>query len=149
MTYNRIAKKIYHTGINVSDMDRALHFYVDLLGCQIKLDIECKGEELDRGLNLDECCFRLVYLQIGSDEIELFQHRSGPKKSSADSSTSTIGIRHLGFVVHDIDESYRTLSQAGVHFLSEPIHNADGVKWVYLRDPDDYYVELVQLPKKN
>jgi len=142
-----VAKRVYHTGINVSDMDRSLGFYVDLLGCEVISDAEVSGENVDKGLGLKEGGFRQVYLRVGPDEIELFQYRSGMQTDKTIyQDASGIGIRHICFVVDGLEETYIDLSAKGYQFVSEPISNPDGVKWVFLKDPDNYYVELVELP---
>lgn len=142
----KLSKKIYHTGINVSDMDRSLNFYVDLLGCEVLSDNEVAGENVDKGLGLKDASFRQVYLKIGSDEIELFQYRTGMQEGAGSyTDTSGIGIRHITFVVYDLEEAYKVMLDSGIEFLSEPITNPDGVKWVFLKDPDNYFVELVEL----
>lgn len=58
MHSEKIATRIYHTGINVSDMNRALKFYVDMLGCRVLSDARCAGAEIDKGLGLRDCSFR-------------------------------------------------------------------------------------------
>lgn len=140
--------KIYHTGITVKDMDRSLSLYVDLLGCEVISDEECRGEDVDRGLGLKDASFRLVYLKIGEEELELFQYYSGKSSKAIEECDASVdGIRHIAFVVDDLFNCYEMLLENGYEFISAPISNPDGVKWVYMKDPDNYYIEFVELPQ--
>ena len=61
-------KAVRHFGIVVQDMERALHFYRDLLGLRIKRDMQEEGEFIDTILGLQKVKVhysKSVYLPAG------------------------------------------------------------------------------------
>ena len=147
MSEKIIIKDIYHSGINISDMDKALEFYHGLLGFEIKSDIMAEGELAETGLGLKGIKFRQVYLKAGNSELELFQYIEPiGKQIDKDQRNCDMGIRHIAFIVDDIDSAYKELSGKGIKFISEPLKNPDGVQWVFFQDPDGIMLEFVQLP---
>ena len=103
MSKNEIVKDIYHSGINVSNMDKALEFYSDLLGLEIISDNIAEGELVEAGLGLRGTKFRQVYLRAGKSELELFQYlKPLGKQIDKDQQNCDMGIRHIAFIVEDI-----------------------------------------------
>lgn len=143
----KIVKEVYHAGINVSDMDKALEFYNELLGFEVLSDNMAEGEIADTGLGIKDIKFRQVYLRAGSTELELFQYINPEGKKLDESQRNCdMGIRHIAFVVEDITGAYERLSKKGIKFVSEPLKNPDGVQWVFFQDYDGIFLEFVQLP---
>ena len=149
MTTEKIVKDIYHVGVNVNDMDKALEFYRDILGFKVKSDDIAEGEIADTGLGLKGVKFRQVYLQAENSELELFQYiKPLGKEIDIEQRNCDRGIRHIAFVVNDIGSTYEKLLQKGIKFISEPLKNPDGVQWVFFQDPEGIMLEFVQLPGK-
>lgn len=140
-------KTVRHTGIIVTDMERSLEFYRDLLGLSPVLDVEHEGEFLDRLLAHAGVRMRTVMLQApDGNRIELFQFYSHPKKAPERVETSDIGCSHVAFSVDDIDKTFQELSQSGVTFNCAPQASPDGYgKVTYCHDPDGTIIELVQI----
>lgn len=119
-----------HIGINVSDMEKALHFYHELL----KLPI------LERKIGNGES--EIYYLQMGDfTRIELFDyHGKSAKKEVAE---SDLGYRHLAMDVDDVDEWAAYLKENGVPIRYGPeslLHlNA---RVCLIEDPDGMELEL-------
>jgi hypothetical protein len=47
--------------------------------------------------------------------------------------------------VEDVDSAVDELRGRGVRFLSEPITDESGIRWVYAKDPDGITAELLQV----
>lgn len=123
-----------HVGMTVSDMDKAVAFYVDLLG--LKLAVRKKGPEGN------ELCF----LDAGGGMLEIAAPTSGASPS-VDVPNGRAGLRHLTFRHHDIDTVYAELEAAGVDMVEPPrfAHNRDMLERVaFCRDLDGIIIELAQ-----
>ena len=62
--------KIRHTGIVVSDIDKALHFYNKLLGFEIVKDMWESGEFIDNILGFQKVKVRTVKMAAGNSLVE-------------------------------------------------------------------------------
>ncbi len=124
-----------HVAITVRDMERAIRFYRDLLGCSVL------GQ-----LVLDEGTFKLVYLRKGRAYIELFAHRSSPpagEGTGEPQQEGRPGFQHLAFQVDDVDAVAARLAAAGVSFTTHPTDATGNVRLAFFRDPDGNTLELV------
>ena len=139
-------KGIRHTGIVVTDMDKALKFYRDLLGLKIVKDSKAEGEYIDNILGISAVRLRMVKLTTADGSIvELLQYLSHPGKAPDNPQICDIGCSHLAFTVDDIDREYERLSQGGVGFNSPPCTSPDGYARVaFCHDPDGASIELVE-----
>ena len=54
--------RIYHVGLTVSDLDRSIAFYRDILGLEFQGEIFMKGEETDKMFRRANCKARVAYL---------------------------------------------------------------------------------------
>ena len=143
---------MHHTSRSVSDMERSLRFYRDLLGMEVVLDTEMSGEMLEREVALEGARLRLVELgSEGEALLELLQyHEPEPKRWRDDLRPCDTGAHHVALVVEDIHSSYERLREAGVEFTCPP-QEVDagffaGHRTAYCYDPDHLIVELWQLP---
>ena len=143
---------IHHTSQSVSDMERSLRFYRDLLGMEVVLDTEMAGEMLEREVALDRARLRLVELGgAGRPLLELLQYyEPRPKQWNDDLRPCDAGAHHVALAVEDIQSAYESLREAGVEFTCPP-QEVDagyfaGHRTVYCYDPDHLIVELWQVP---
>lgn len=128
-------------GIVCSHFDESLHFYRDLLGLPLALDIQIP-EEVAVGARLAPRPFRQVRLKAGETLIKLMEIQDPPPRRSADFGA---GVRWLTFFVDDARKTYEELSAKGVKFLAEPVTAPDAAGVVCALDPDGLLVEFVQL----
>lgn len=125
-----------HIGMTVSDMDRAIAFYVDLLG--LKQVVRRKND------NGSELCF----LDAGGGMLEIVAPANGAARA-LDVRTGSAGMRHMTFRFDDVDAIYAKLEAAGVEMTEAPrfAHNRDMLERVaFCRDPDGIIIELAQRP---
>ena len=137
---------IRHTGIVVSDIDKSIKFYCDLLGFEIKKDMLESGEYIDNFSALQDAKVRTVKMSLeNGDMVELLYYKSHPEKPDFSRPITTIGCSHIALTVEDLDETYRHLTDSGVEFNSPPQYSPDGfAKVTFCKDPDGSLVELVQ-----
>lgn len=140
-----------HVGITVSDMDRALRFYRDLLGLKVVGDVTYAGDETAKLTQEKGATLRAVYLRSQEDKkgapIELLHFVEPAGEGKPYDRLTNPGITEVAFWVKDIEKTYTELRERGVKFYSPPqLFDLDGykVKAVYFRDPDGTTLELVQ-----
>jgi len=135
-----------HVALSVSDLDRSLKFYCDLLGMKLKRVIEPKdGKGLDTITQMPDCRARIAHLVSGDVMLELFeyQHPRG-KPLPMEHKQADKGIVHLGLRSTNVLEDYERLRALDVYFLSEPVEFRAGVWVVYFYGPDGEACELRQ-----
>jgi catechol 2,3-dioxygenase-like lactoylglutathione lyase family enzyme len=147
-------KRLHHTGYTVSNLDRSVAFYRDLLGCEIMATQEKEGGYLAAIVGYPNAHVRMAHLRVPGSEhvIELFEYLA-PDGHDADVEPRNVGSSHLCFVVDDLPEFYDRLKESGVDsFVSPPIDVDTGINRggyaLYLKDPDGITVELFQPPAR-
>ncbi len=143
-------RKSHHHSFTVSDMDRSLRFYRDLLGLELIQDaMRANLESYDQIVGYKNVDLRIVILREreGDFILELIQYRNPPGKTR-EMENFYIGASHVCFLVDDIEVEYKRLSAAGVGFISPPVEIVREGKLVgralYLLDPDGITVEMDQ-----
>jgi catechol 2,3-dioxygenase-like lactoylglutathione lyase family enzyme len=138
----------FHTGFTVSNMERSLAFYRDLLGMEVLAEF-VPAEYFQRVVGFPGARARIAFLRAPNDahRLELLEYES-PRGEPTPRETNRPGNGHICFYVDDIVAMHRRLSAAGVTFVSDPIQITagpnQGARAVYLRDPDGFTVELFQ-----
>jgi catechol 2,3-dioxygenase-like lactoylglutathione lyase family enzyme len=139
---------VRHVGIVVSDMEKSLQFYRDLVGLQDAPVNEEMGPFLDGLSNTPGARIQTAKLAGGNSEtsIELLCFENPSPSASAP--LSSIGPTHVALNVSNLDDLYTRLSDAGVPFNAPPRVSPDGcAKVAFCQDPDGTFVELVELIK--
>jgi lactoylglutathione lyase len=142
-----MVKEIRHTGIVVSDIDKSIHFYGDLLGFKVCKDMIESGDYIDNFSCLAGVKVRTVKMSLGNkDMIELLYYKSHPESPDYFRKITQIGCSHVALTVDDLDDTYERLSEAGVCFNSPPQFSPDGyAKVTFCKDPDGSLVELEEV----
>lgn len=128
--------RIDHGGLLVSDVARSVRFYVDALGLT----------EVTRPSTFDTPG---AWLQVGDQQIHLIGEtepgRAQAMTPAYDHAEVVIGYgTHLALVVDDLDEALARAARAGVTPPGEVFARGDGVKRVFVTDPDGHVIELMQ-----
>ena len=144
---------IYHVGLTVSNLDRSVAFYRDVLGLEYQGEILMEGKETDALFCRENCTARVAYLNgsqaVDAPPIELIQF-VGSEIVQAQPSLFTTSISEVCLQTDDIDSAYRHLIDHGVTCLSEPQSfdfSKQGFgksKALYFLDPDGIVLELMQ-----
>ena len=142
-----------HTGFVVSDMDRSLEFYQDLLGLKQERNQILEGKFISELVGYPDARLHIVYLGTGDSRhsVELIQYLNPPGTPAAMPERHQIGASHLGVIVDDLDAFYAELSRCGVRFVSPPAIRPGAVypmasKGCYMQDPDGNWLELLERP---
>ncbi len=142
-----------HTGFVVSDMERALAFYRDLLGLEEERNQILEGEFISELVGYPDARLHIIYLGMNDlkHSVELIQYLNPPSASVAITDRKDIGATHLGIIVDDLDSFYEELSNKGVRFVNPPAVRTNAIyplarKGCYLQDPDGNWLELLERP---
>lgn len=141
--------RIGHLGICVSDLERSLPFYRDLLGFRPMSHVNVQGAEADRLLRLEGVDQRTVFLERDGLRLALFAYRSpAPTGDGGPRPMNQLGMAALMMRVDDLDASLVAFRAAGVRILEETYtaHPGFRSKLVFLCDPDGTLIELVEMP---
>ncbi len=145
LTFNLSAN---HVGFTVSDLDRSVAFYRDLLGFIVAYQRgEVLAEYMPRLVGVPGARLKIAGLDLPGLHLDLLEYLE-PKGASAAGPTFDVGNGHIGFTVDDIWAAYERLRAAGVRFKSEPTAITQGPNkggWaVYFVDPDGITLEFIQ-----
>jgi catechol 2,3-dioxygenase-like lactoylglutathione lyase family enzyme len=113
----------------VEDLDRALRFYVDVLGMQL-------NHRSGPYAQLATGATRLAFYERGAMEETLGTTLDAPAENAP--------AFELGFFVANVDTAYAELVVLGATAVTPPADRPWGQRTAYVRDPDGNLVELVQ-----
>jgi len=141
-------------GMTVSDMDRSVAFFTDVLTFEKISDVELAGEEYERLQGVFGLRMRVVRLRLGSEQIELTEYLAPRgRRIPEDSRSNDRWFQHVAIIVSNMDAAYARLRQHHIeHASPEPQRlpdwnpNAGGIKAFYFKDPDGHPLEILQFP---
>jgi catechol 2,3-dioxygenase-like lactoylglutathione lyase family enzyme len=138
---------MHHASFTVSDMERSIAFYRDILGMRVTWDsvqagVQFKGPVADNVTNCPGTEQRIVFLACGSSRLELVEY-TPTGKAQLDNKASDTGSAHVCFTTDNIQELYRKLVASGVRLHCVP-QDLDFAQVMYFRDPDGIILEAAQ-----
>ena len=137
--------KIHHTGFIVSDIEKLLPFYRDILGMEVVADLGVIGGPVNEAvMGIPGSEVKIVMLQMGGQTVEFVQLVTPPGQPIPDDAQyAKVGRSHIAFEVDDIKAIYKRLEEKGIRFVCPP-QQIPGMTFFYLRDPEGLWVEMVQ-----
>jgi catechol 2,3-dioxygenase-like lactoylglutathione lyase family enzyme len=141
-------QRLTHIGICVSDMERSLRFYRDLLGFCWEHELHVEGEPSDTLLGLRDVKLHAVYLTRDGVRIELLRFANPPAPPPRTRTMHEHGLTHLSFRVADLEATLAALRAGGVRVLDATVIRIPPVEAAacFVVDPDGQLIELVQAP---
>ena len=138
-----------HTGITVSDLDRSIRFYRDLLGCEVSAPVRANGPFFEEIVGVPGCEIDVVFAKLPGHVIELLCYRA-PQGHASTLRACDAGFMHVCIKVADIDKVVALVRSAGFQAVGRVLTAeggpVDGLKVVYVRDPDGVVLELIEEP---
>lgn len=144
-----------HIGFTVPDLEEAVTFFIDVIGCEpfyeigpFKFDDDWMKERLN--VHPRAVMKKLKFLRCANgSNFELFEYEA-PDQNPKQPLNSDIGGHHLAFYVDDMDAALEHLRSHNVRILGEPTVRTDGPSagqsWVYFMAPWGMQFELVCFP---
>lgn len=146
-----MAISVRHAGLVVSDLERSLAFYRDIIGLRVRAGMTESGDYIEKVVGIPGAVLEWVKLEAADGSlVELIEYKKGmgPSGQTENANADRRGFSHVAFTVHDIEGMYTTLCTGGFHCNNPPEPSPDGgVKVMYCHDPDGIIVELVEEQK--
>ena len=93
-----------HTGITVSNLERSLAFWRDVLGFEFSHTAHQKGELAQEITGVEGAEIKLAVLKApGGHKIELLEYLAPADRKRADIRPCDVGSVHVALLVHDLD----------------------------------------------
>jgi catechol 2,3-dioxygenase-like lactoylglutathione lyase family enzyme len=144
-----------HTGITVSDLERSLAFWRDVLGFELSHTAHQTGAMAKEITGVAGAEIKLAVLKApGGHKIELLEYLAPPdRKKCVNLRPCDIGSMHVALLVDDLDAVLERIAASGWKAAGKPQTlttgpNA-GKRVVYVRDPDGTTIEFMEMPKQN
>jgi glyoxylase I family protein len=141
---------IGHTGITVSDLDRSMRFYREVLGLPVSEPVHCAGEFFEKVTGVPGAELDVSFVRAPGHVIELLCYRKPEGRMRSTLRSCDPGFWHLALKVSDLERVMGAVRRAGFEPLS-PLQVVgegplEGLKVVYVRDPDGVVLELLEEP---
>jgi catechol 2,3-dioxygenase-like lactoylglutathione lyase family enzyme len=143
-----------HTGITVSNLERSLAFWHDVLGFELSHTAHQTGELAQEITGVAGAEIKLAILRVpGGHKIELLEYLAPVDRKRADIRPCDVGSVHVALLVRDLDAVLERIAAsdwkaAGKPQMLQSGPNA-GKRVVYVRDPDGTTIELMQIAKES
>ena len=140
---------IRHTGLVVADLERAKHFWCQVLGFKVVKQMDEEGPHLDAMMGLRDVRVTTVKLAAPDGNLlELLRFHSHPDQPRWSGAPYSTGFTHIALTVNDLDALIFTLTKEGVTFPAPSQYSPDGrVKVIYATGPEGILLELVEVRK--
>jgi len=122
-----VIKGIDHVAIVVSDMDRSIKFYNEVLGLAILKDGRGEGGIKKSFLGTKDN----TLVALTEDE-----------KVNRDKSQIVESVAHVAFKVNDVEGLSKLLRERGVNFIEEKAEKDGRIKAYHFLDPDGLELEI-------
>lgn len=123
---------IHHIAIIASDYARSKRFYTEALGLHVLAEVYREARD---SWKLD--------LQVSDGvQIELFSFPSPPPRVSR---PEACGLRHLAFVVPDIEQAISRLRGHSIEVEPVRVDEYTGKRFTFFADPDGLPLELYEV----
>jgi len=123
-------KRVDHVEIVPSNVEKAIDFYVNILGFRIRSRTEVKMTPMKE----------VIFLELGDTNIEIISTETPKPKSEA---LWEVGYRAIALEVEDMTKAVDYLRDKGVTLAVEPVDLGDSHRGE-IRDPDGLIIELRQ-----
>jgi catechol 2,3-dioxygenase-like lactoylglutathione lyase family enzyme len=143
-----------HTGITVSNLERSLAFWRDVLGFELSHTAHQKGEMAQEITGVQGAEIKLAVLKAPrGHKIELLEYLAPADRKRVSLRPCDVGSVHVALLVEDLDAVLAQIAASGWKAAGKPQTltagpNA-GKRVVYVRDPDGITIEFMQQGKQT
>jgi catechol 2,3-dioxygenase-like lactoylglutathione lyase family enzyme len=140
-----------HTSFTVSDLDRAIAFFREVLGFEVTSKAPRDPAMIRRVTGVPGADVMIAYVQGPGHCIELIEYLGPEDRRSVKARPCDTGFAHMAFDVDDIEAAISAAEAHQVRPIAPPATIDQGpnrgAKVAYLRDPDAITIEFVQPPR--
>ena len=138
-----------HTGVIVTDLDRAIGFFRDLLGFEVLSRAPRDPALIGRMTGLPAPRIEIAYLQGPGHRVELIRYATNGIRRVEQPRVYDDGAAHIALDVDDVDAAVAAAAEHGVLPVGEIITIDDGPnkgrKVVYLQSAYGLSLEFIQV----
>ncbi|MCJ7446957.1 MAG: VOC family protein [Bacteroidales bacterium] len=127
--------KFDHGAFQVSDINKAIKFYIEKLGFKLK----------SQSINEEEH-EAYAFIELGEARIELIQDLITPFKKQE---IVKPFCPHFCMEIDDMKKGMELLKKNNINIIRGPLEIKDEETWVYFSDPDNNILEYIQWYKKK
>ena len=139
-----------HTGITVSNLERSLAFWRDVLGFELSHRPHQTGRLASEITGVAGAEISIAVLKGYGHKIELLEYQAPEDRRHVGLRPCDVGFVHVALLVDNLDAILETIAKSGWKAAGEPQRltagpNA-GKRVVYVRDPDGTTIEFMERP---
>jgi catechol 2,3-dioxygenase-like lactoylglutathione lyase family enzyme len=143
-----------HTGITVSNLERSLAFWRDVLGFELSHRAHQTSELASEITGVPGAEISLAVLKTPSGhKIELLEYLAPPDRKKVDARPCDVGSAHVALTVDNLDAVLDAIAASGWKAAGRPQTLQSGPnagrRVVYVRDPDGTTIEFMQPPMQK
>lgn len=143
-----------HTGITVSNLERSLVFWRDVLGFEFSHSAHQTGEKPEQITGVKGAELKLAVLKTPTGhKIELLEYFAPADRMRVDLRPCDVGHVHVALIVDDLDAVLEKIAASGWTAAGKPQTLTSGPnagkRVVYVQDPDGTTIEFMQMPKAS
>ena len=139
-----------HTGITVTNLERSVAFWQDVLGFELSHRAHHTGELASEVTGVPGAEISIAVLKGYGHKIELLEYLAPADRKDVDLRPCDVGSVHVALMVDNLDAVLSTIAASGWRAAGEPqtlnTGPNTGKRVVYVRDPDGTTIELMQQP---
>ena len=140
-----------HTGITVSNLERSLAFWRDVLGFELSHRTHQISELASEIIGVPGAEISLAVVKApGGHKIELLEYLAPADRKHVDVRPCDVGSAHVALLVDDLNAVLNTIAASGWKAAGKPQTLTSGPnagkRVVYVRDPDGTTIEFMQSP---
>lgn len=140
-----------HTGITVSNLERSLDFWQNVLGFEFSHRAHQTGEMAEQITGVKDAELKLAVVKSPSGhKIELIEYLAPPDRKHVDLRPCDVGHVHVALAVDGLDAVLNTIAASGWKAAGRPQTLTSGPnagkRVVYVRDPDGTTIEFMEMP---
>lgn len=141
-----------HTGITVSNLERSLAFWRDVLGFELSHRAHQTGELAAEITGVPGAEISLAVLKTPTGhKIELLEYLAPTERKRVDPRPCDVGSVHVALTVDDLDAVLAAIAASGWKAAGQAQALQSGPnagrRVVYVRDPDGTTIEFMQPPR--
>ena len=139
-----------HTGITVTNLERSVAFWQDVLGFELSHRAHHTGDLASEVTGVPGAEISIAVLKGYGHKIELLEYLAPANRKNVDLRPCDVGSVHVALMVDNLDPVLSTIAASGWRAAGEPqtlnTGPNTGKRVVYVRDPDGITIELMQPP---
>jgi catechol 2,3-dioxygenase-like lactoylglutathione lyase family enzyme len=139
-----------HTGITVTNLERSVAFWQDVLGFELSHRARHTGDLASEVTGVPGAEISIAVLKGYGHKIELLEYLAPANRKNVDPRPCDVGSVHVALMVDNLDAVLSTIAASGWRAAGEPqtlnTGPNTGKRVVYVRDPDGTTIELMQPP---